>query len=137
MCFNIPYTLKRALPMLAMAAAPMFTSCDKDDEPLHDVELVYHRQDYEPVSIENLTRLSKDPSVQTIYMCIRPNEDCLDYETRHISNVRGFFTERLNISPKIRGRGDYHFTPGAATVDDSLFFVRNGWTINQTPLKQR
>ena len=37
------------------------------------------------------------------------------------------------MSPKMRGRGDFDFKLGEASKvpDDSLWFIKQGWTINK------
>lgn len=136
MKLTVPYKLKKIIPMLGIAAAPFLASCSKDDEPQRDVELVFSKYDSDAVSIENVTKYANDPSVRTVYMKVRDNEDYTHLAQRNIHYMQEAMEERLNISPKVRGRGDFHFAPGVAAKADSLFFVRNGWTVNQTQLQR-
>lgn len=54
----------------------------------------------------------------------------------HIVILRSQLQERCDISPRIRGRGNFNFPSGMVTPDDSLAFVQMGFTVNQ-PSKQR
>lgn len=44
-----------------------------------------------------------------------------------------FLQPLLDYSPKIHGRGDFHFRVGEIFQEDSLWYVANGWTINKYP----
>ena len=46
-----------------------------------------------------------------------------------------FLQPLLDYSPKIHGRGDFHFRVGEIFQEDSLWYVANGWTINKHPEK--
>ena len=121
--------LKRALPVLGFAGATLFTSCEKD-EPMHDVELTFgYGEDIEMSEIE---RYAKDPSVRTIYLV--PTGDWQKVKFGTINFLReNFLQPRLDISPKVCGRGDFNFIPGQASVipGDSLWYIQHGWTINK------
>jgi hypothetical protein len=121
--------LKRALPVLGLAGTTLFTSCEKD-EPIHDVELTFGID--KTIEISEIEQYAKDPSVRTIYLV--PIDD---WQRSRYGNIkfmrRNFLQPRLDISPKVWGRGDFNFIPGEASVipGDSLWYIQHGWTINK------
>lgn len=122
--------LKRALPVLGFAGATLFTSCEKD-EPMRDVELTFGG-DKKTIEISEIERYAQDPSVRTIYLV--PTGDWQFANYGNINFMRkNFLQPRLDISPKVWGRGDFNFTPGQASLipGDSLWYVQHGWTINK------
>jgi hypothetical protein len=121
--------LKRALPVLGFAGATLFTSCEKD-EPMRDVELTFSLE--KTIEISEIERYAKDPSVRTIYLV--PIGNWQRAERLTISSLRQKFLQpRLDISPKVWGRGNFAFSPGEASVipSDSLWYIQHGWTINK------
>ncbi len=132
---NFKYTIKRALPILAIAGAGFMSSCDKEDEPTpvqHDVELKFFQDWYEEVEIDNIKKHVADPTVRIVYLSVVNGGDYTNVSTENISNQRRFFTERFQIAPnKIKGRGNFQFEPGVILKEDSLWYVKQGWTINK------
>jgi len=121
--------LKRALPVLGFAGATLFTSCEKD-EPKRDVELTFSIE--KTIEMSEIERYAKDPSVRTIYLV--PTDDWQRIEHLGISSIRkNFLQPRLDISPKVWGRGNFNFIPGQASLipGNSLWYVQHGWTINK------
>jgi len=139
---KIKYNIKRGLPILAIAGAGLMSSCDKDDEPEvppHDVELVFDRYTGEKVlALPILKKYINDPSVRTLYLVVEG--EWQNWEAANISDCRKrFFQPRIEMSPKIRGKGDWRFPVGIASKvpNDSLWFVQQGWTINKYLQKQK
>lgn len=123
--------LKRALPVLGFAGATLTTSCEKD-EPMRDVELTFAIDD-KVIEISEIEQYAKDPSVRTIYLV--PIDDWKYVRSGNINFMRkNVLQPRLDVSPKVRGRGDFNFAPGEASVipGDSLWYIQHGWTINVT-----
>lgn len=105
----------------------MFTACSKEDD-LHDVELTFSID--KSIEYGTIERHAKDPSVRTIYLV--PIEDWQRGHSGNINYLREKFLQpRLDISPKVWGRGNFNFTPGMADKADSLWFLQHGWTINK------
>ena len=126
---TVPYYLKRALPVLGFAGATLFTSCEKD-EPMRDVELTFGL--VKSIEMSEIERYAQDPSVRTIYLV--PTGDWQGCRYGNINFLRkNFLQPRLDISPKVWGRGDFNFTPGQASLipGDSLWYIQHGWTINK------
>ena len=136
---KIPYRIKRILPILGMAGATLFTSCERDDPvtpqepivPTTDIELTFEYNDLQNIHLDTLVKYAIRPDVRAIYMV--PTGPWSHYGYQNITGFRRLQLEhRLNMSPKIRGRGNFDFMLGEAskTPKDSLWYVENGWTIN-------
>ena len=126
--------LKRYIPIVAIALC-LFTSCKKtedDPEPTMDVEIEFNFNNFiEILAKENLLKLINDRSVRHIYMTATGHWDNIG---ANIPIYREhFFQPRIEMSTKIRGRGDFDFKLGEASKvpEDSLWFVQQGWTINK------
>ena len=144
----LPYKLARVLPILGIAGASLFAGCSKEDEPPHDVEITFVASDpwdiiqKNPDGTRQVSQLIKDyvaqPNVRTIYLV--PVGSWIIYDCNGITGMRKNTLEyAINYSPKVRGRGDFTFPLGEASLvpEDSLWYVQNGWTINKKYQKQR
>ena len=144
----LPYKLARVLPILGIAGASLFAGCSKEDEPPHDVEITFVASDpwdiiqKNPDGTRQVSQLIKDyvaqPNVRTIYLV--PEGDWGHISASGIPAIRKKTLEyAINYSPKVRGRGDFTFRPGRASMfpEDSLWYVQNGWTINKRFQNQR
>ncbi len=144
----LPYKLARVLPILGIAGASLFAGCSKEDEPPHDVEITFTSEDpwdviqQNPDGTRQVSQLIKDyvaqPNVRTIYLV--PEGDWGHISAAGIPAIRKKTLEyAINYSPKVRGRGDFTFRPGRASMfpEDSLWYVQNGWTINKRFQNQR
>ena len=69
------------------------------------------------------------PSV--IYIAVAPGEKFTNYGPNNISRLRLFLENKMDISSKISGRGNFEFKPGVCTYGDSLDIVKMGFTVNQ------
>lgn len=143
---KIKYNLKRGLPALLIAGTGMMASCSKEDEPepvppeqQHDVELPFTVWTGDTrLAIPVLQKYIKDPSVRNIYMVAEG--DWLSYTYYNITYMRdNFMQPRMEMSPKLRGRGDFNFPVGEASKvpSDSLWYVQQGWTINKRLQNQK
>lgn len=133
---TIPYYLKRALPILGFAGATLTTSCEKEPDPMYDVELTFSID--KTIEMSEIERYAQDPSVRTIYLV--PIDDWQRAKYGNINFMRkNFLQPRLDISPKVWGRGNFNFIPGEASVvpGDSLWYIQHGWTINKHIQKQK
>ena len=138
---KIKYNLKRMLPLVVAGAGLMNTACSKDDEiieevkPTHDVSLRWdlpfwhtHLDD-----IDNIKKLADDKTVLFIFLDLKDSNDCSSYdETVHYQRLREYMQPRFDVSPKVRGRGNFNnVLPNVMSRSDSLWFVEKGWTINK------
>ena len=132
----IPYKLRLGLSIVAIASATLFPeSCSREgkEEPTRDVVIEFDFMNLnEQLNKEKLQELANDKSVKTIYLTPIKHWDGL--AAHNIVALRkGLLQPTIEISPKMRGRGDFDFKLGAASKvpDDSLWFVQQGWTINK------
>ena len=115
-------------------ATLMPASCSKvEKEEPHDVEIEFDIYNGgTQLDMQLLKDYAHDPFVTTIYLVpVRHLNSCV---AGNITFLRKKFLQpRMNISSKIRGRGDFDFVLGEASKvpTDSLWFVKNGWTINK------
>jgi hypothetical protein len=74
-------------------------------------------------------------NIDTIYMIPQGSFPCPDaYGYHYFELARSNLLEpRTNLSPRIRGKGDFIINPGypSQAPVDSLWFVSKGWTVNK------
>ena len=133
------YMLKRALPMFALAGA-MIGCKDKPEydpyaEPIDPVKVLRFGKvlGLDSISYDNVMKYARDPRIETIIYFVDSmpynNNNNTGYGREHISQLRGILQERLDYTPKATGAGTFIFGRGLATLEDSLWFVHNGWKI--------
>ena len=133
----IPYKIRRAISMAAIIGAPLVpTSCgglEPDPEPTRDVDIVFNDINRnEVLTMQKLQEYANDKTIRTIYLV--PTDHWDGYLAPHLPIMRkSYFQPRFDISPKIRGRGNFDFKLGEASKvpEDSLWFIKQGWTINK------
>ncbi len=144
----VPYNLKKMLPILGIAGIGAVSSCEKVEPiemPKTSVEFEIRggtnsnlvaetcEWNYNRMVPEIFTYADQE-YIDTVYLV---PISVWSYNSEAIHYIRKNFLEQfINYSPKIRGKGDFPFRTGEASKvpEDSLWFVQNGWTINQ---KQR
>ncbi len=133
---TVPYKIRRALSMAAIIGAPILpiaASCHEIEPEQHDVEIVFSGTNIDNIlTFETLQNYANDKTIKTIYLV--PTRHWNSRVARNITEMRRkFFQPRMEISPKIRGRGDFDFVLGEASKvpEDSLWYVHQGWTINK------
>ncbi|MBR2286217.1 MAG: hypothetical protein IJ866_02055 [Alphaproteobacteria bacterium] len=138
----IPYKLRRALSMATIAGATLMpASCSKveKEEPTRDVVIEFDETNLnEQLNKEKLQELANDKSIKNIYLT--PIKHWDGWADNGIIALRkGLLQPTMEISPKMRGQGDFDFKLGAASKvpTDSLWFVKNGWTINKKYQNQK
>lgn len=122
--------------MVTIAGATLMpascTKVEKEEEP-HDVVIEFDESNLnEQLNKEKLQELANDKSVKNIYLT--PIKHWDGWAAHNIVALRkGLLQPTIEISPKMRGQGDFDFKLGAASKvpDDSLWFVQQGWTINK------
>lgn len=136
----LPYKIKRLIPMTALALAPTITSCDKTPttppEPVdtrYDVELGFTPLNTKYFEIDYIQQQIDNPDIRYIYIVPHESVNWPRYTRNNIPALRRSLAERLALSPRVRGRGDFPFKVGEASQvpEDSLWYVQNGWTINK------
>ena len=138
---TVPYKIRRALSMAAIIGAPLVpTSCgglepdpEPEPEPTREIEIKFdHVTASNVLSYEVLHNYANDKTIKNVYLV--PTKHWDSYVAGNITFMRNNFLQpRLDISPKISGRGNFDFVLGEASKvpNDSLWFVKNGWTINK------
>ncbi|MDE6630478.1 MAG: hypothetical protein K2K11_03560, partial [Bacteroidales bacterium] len=66
-----------------------------------------------------------------IYMAVKPGDVFTSFTSSNILALRRILEDRVELSDNISGRGNLVFRLGKASVEDSTWFVQNGWTVNQ------
>ena len=102
------------------------------DPTKHDDILFVFRNASNNLDRNLLTTFIDDTITKKIYLV--PMGHWKQYDLDSISYLYHEVLEaKMEMSPKIRGRGDFDFKPGEASksITDSLWFVGNGWTINK------
>ena len=116
--------------LLALTATAVLTLPSCKPEPYrepYEKELFFNRGAYDSIRPEILKYFARDNACTHIYMHV---VDDNNFGNATPSEIRSYLQERINISSKIAGRGDFNFKPGMAK-EDSLWFVNNGWTVNK------
>lgn len=139
--------------VLTLAGGAMIASCEKEEPetqlPPIDVEvkfsttdrysLITDQYDLESPPSELMISYIKNPQIRTIYIVPITNGGWSTYNKELIPLLKEkFLMPTLNLSPKVRGKGDFNFKPGEASKvpNDSLWYIENGWTINKDLQKQ-
>lgn len=150
----MPYNIRKILPMIGIAGASlMMGGCQKEQQPTRDVELTFSNTEASNVILihpdETYLTLSREvsdiikyldaqPDIRTIYLVPKDNWSTL--KATNISSLRDkVLSYAIDYSPKVRGRGDFNFKLGEASKvpEDSLWYVKNGWTINEIYNRQQ
>ena len=150
MKISIPYKLRRALALGAIAGGTLVGCIEKTttpdiptptpDEPTpdtpaptRDVELEFDKNG-KNIELENVKKYADMPDVRYIYMTPENEMAWCTCTQGNILNLRKYLEPRIAINPqKVRGKGNFCFKPGEASKNpqDSLWFIQNGWTLNQ------
>ena len=145
--------LKLFAALCCVAAA--FAACDKENEPVinpphndgHDtttviqpephynVELFFNNKNIDQIHLDTIKKHDANTRVDTIFMIpddlAGPGGGLSGQSTNNITIWRNLLQQRIGTSPKVRGKGDLVFMRGAPLPADSLWFVQQGWTVNQ------
>ena len=137
---TFPYSLKAIVPMTMLAGATMLGNGCKPIEPelpRTNKELFFTDADTKQLAIDTIQKYLNMSHIDTIFLVPRGT---FYYEGRDgPAMVRKGLEPRINLSPRVRGRGDIGFLPGQPTANstDSLWFVNNGWTVNKVYWEQQ
>ncbi len=143
----LSYKLKKALPAIGMMGSMlMTTSCEQEKDDYENqqktIELTFGVWDsHNIVKIlpdgtrtvsDTIIKYANDPTIKTIYLVTNDDWSGCTHPTITAIRVNGV-EHPINYSSKVRGKGDFNFRLGEASrvPEDSLWFVRNGWTINK------
>lgn len=140
------YNIRHVIPIIGLAGTTMFTSCAKtetrEEPPTIQPEIPIVQRDSiftfsfqnaeKALNMDTLKKYANDKTIGTIYLVPTGHWNVLG--TTNIKFMRdNFLQPRIELSKKMRGRGDFDFQLGAASMApaDSLWYVENGWTINK------
>ena len=131
---NYRYLLKCVLPVFALAGAMI--GCEKEaSKPVNPVKVLRFGDiiGYDSIEYNNVMKYATNPDIKTIIYFLDSvpyNNNNMDNLTREtVSQIRQYLQERLDYTSKATGAGTFIFRPGKASVEDSLWFVANGWKI--------
>ena len=145
----MPYNIRKILPMIGIAGASlMMGGCQKEEQPTHDVRsdvsnVVSIHPGEAPFHLSRevsdiIKYLDAQPNIRTIYLI--PNGDWSGYQSGGVSAIRNnTLSYPIDYSSKVRGKGDFNFKLGEASKvpEDSLWYVKHGWTINEAYNRQQ
>ena len=103
-----------------------------------NVKLFFYGTDISSISPDTIKKYDAMSHIDTIY--IMPGETFYDERTpEYPTLVRELLQDRMSYSNKTHGKGDMKFCRGqaAALPADSLWYIANGWTINQKDVMER
>ena len=129
--------MKCYIPIAVIAVALCLPlSCKKSNvEATRDVEIKFDIGTVDKnLDMEVLKELVQDKTVKNIYLTAISPGGWSGFVARNISQARERFLQpRMELSPKLHGRGDFNFKWGEASKvpEDSLWYVQQGWTINK------
>ena len=137
---TFPYSLKAIVPMTMLAGATMLGNGCKPIEPelpRTNKELVFTDEDFDQISNDTIQKYLNMSHIDTVFM--------VPYGSFYFDGrdgpamVRKSLEPSINMSPRVRGRGNVEFLPGqaAANQTDSLWFVNNGWTVTKLYWEQQ
>lgn len=135
-------TINRSVLLLSFALSIALMGCSSNDDtpiPTKDIEIEYMHGEVYNLTPEILQSYANDPTIRTIYIVPVENH-WYTFAAHNITYTRkNFLQPRLDISKKIRGKGDFNFKVGEASKvpEDSLWYVANGWTINKDLQSQK
>ncbi|MCM1041035.1 MAG: hypothetical protein NC396_01220 [Bacteroides sp.] len=121
---------------LAGTAGLMLPACEKEkDKPIYrapyEKELFFKQGKMDSVQEPVVKKYVDDTACKHIYMVVESDNNYTAYDAEDINIIKTQLQRRIDISNKVSGRGDFHFRPNTASVNDSLWFVQNGWTVRQ------
>ena len=88
--------------------------------------------DYSALDKDNIINTLNKPDTYKVYMTIMPQSDyskCTSQDD--INTLCNYLSTRCEISPRVRGRGNFNFPTGMPNPSDSLALVKMGFTVNQ------
>ena len=140
------HKVKQTIPMMMVAGATLLSAaCQKpepeptpDPEPTKEIEIKFNinSEPDEVASFDLLQEYINDKTVKSIYLVPERHWNGAG-KNAMIAIRKNFLQPRIELSPKIRGRGDFDFILGEASKapEDSLWYVQHGWTINKNHQK--
>ena len=129
----------KKLLFVSLFAALLAAGCSKE-EPTKDVEIVFTQNELKLVmadAIQEILNSKGANNIRNIYLI--PEEGTWS-NVSSVQSIRNKVLQpSLELSPKVRGKGDFNFEVGWASKvpEDSLWYVQHGWTINKRFLENK
>ena len=124
-----------ALPLVLLLAV----GCDK--EPVekapvyrapYEKELRFNNVNSDSIEMPIVQKFARDTACKHIYLTVTDDNNYTNLNANYINDVRNILDERIQLAPnKTSGRGNFRFMRGVIRLEDSVWYVQNGWTINQ------
>ena len=129
---------KRAVPALALAGMAM-TACEKEPAekaPVYrapyEKELRFNNVNSDSIEMPIVQKFAHDTACKHIYLTVTDDNNFTNMKADDINTIRNILDERIQLAPnKTSGRGNFRFMRGVIRLEDSVWYVQNGWTINQ------
>ena len=131
---------KRAAPALALAGLSL-TACEKEPvekntTPIYrapyEKELRFNNNSVDSIEMPIVQKFTRDTACKHIYLTVTDDNNYAGCDADAIAYIRNYLDERIQLAPnKTSGRGNFRFMRGVARPADSIWYVQNGWTINQ------
>ena len=129
---------KRAVPALALAGMAL-TACEKEPAekaPVYrapyEKELRFNNVNSDSIEMPIVQKFARDTACKHIYLTVTDDNNYTNLNANYINDVRNILDERIQLAPnKTSGRGNFRFMRGVIRLEDSIWYVQNGWTINQ------
>ena len=131
--------LFKALLLALVGGTIAFTACsptnEPQEEPHYNVELLFLPTNAKQIDLDTIKKYDAITLVDTIFMIPDYKNGIWDafggLGTNALNQIRVYLEKRVNASRKVRGKGDLIFEQGVVLPADSLWFVEQGWTVNE------
>jgi len=101
------------------------------NDPRHNTTYNFTTTDFSNVKPTDKIKASSD-STLVRYVYLEPKGKFDDMQSGTISAViNNVLKPAMEISVKVKGKGNFEFYPGEILLPDSMWIVSNGWTVNQ------
>ena len=130
----------RTVQVLVVLSLVFTVSCKKDKDkdtaaPIyvqHDTRYVFNQDYIDEIYPTDKIKASSD-STEVRYVYLVPNKHFKNFQTNNITiMIDNVLRPAIGVSQKVKGEGNFEFTPGVVTVTDSTWLVKQGWTVNRT-----
>ena len=124
-----------ALPIVLLLAV----GCEKEPAekaPVYrapyEKELRFSDTNADSIEMPIVQKFARDTACKHIYLTVTDDNNFTNMKADDINTIRNILDERIQLAPnKTSGRGNFRFMRGVIRLEDSVWYVQNGWTINQ------
>ena len=125
------------LSILLTSVVLISQSCEKEKDrtPIYrapyEKELPFDEMNIDSIEPAIIQKFVRDTACKHIYLKVTDDNNFTSYNGAYIGMLRNILQQRIDLGNNISGRGDFRFRPSTASIEDSIWFVQNGWTIRQ------